>query len=179
MTTRNTRATGTSAILAAAALAAACNGTKTAPDGAAAEQDPATMTREERIEFRRKLLQEKAVARLEEEPSTPVTGEVPKALLDAVFADLEDRSGQARKTFTVLRGEAVQWNDGSLGCARPDEVYTQMLVDGYRIVIEVVGDAYDYRADGRGNFRLCTEPGSLTRRLPDIKKGPREGAPVE
>ena len=51
--------------------------------------------------------------------------------------------------------EAVTWNDGSLGCAKPGEMYTQALVDGFRVVVEVNGREYDYRVPRDGEPRLC------------------------
>jgi hypothetical protein len=34
-------------------------------------------------------------------------------------------------------------------------MYTQALVNGYFVVIDAAGQNYDFRVDGRGNFRLC------------------------
>jgi hypothetical protein len=55
----------------------------------------------------------------------------------------------------IVVAEAVTWSDGSLGCPRPGQLYTQALVPGYRIVVEVDGTTYDYRAGRDGPVRLC------------------------
>jgi len=34
-------------------------------------------------------------------------------------------------------------------------MYTQILVNGYWVVIEAAGQKYDFRAGSAGNFRLC------------------------
>ena len=52
----------------------------------------------------------------------------------------------------------MTWSDGSLGCPRPGQVYTQALVPGYQVVLEVEGRQYDYRATERGYYVLCELP---------------------
>lgn len=113
------------------------------------------MSREERIELRRELQNQKGIEKVKQDDSAPATGEVPDDLLDKVYADLELRTGGERSDFKTLRGEALQWNDGSLGCAEPGQTYTQGIVDGYWIVIDYRGTSYDYRATARGYFKLC------------------------
>jgi hypothetical protein len=89
------------------------------------------------------------------EAASPVTGEAPADLVARVRDDLVRRSGKTEPDLRLVRDQAVTWNDGSLGCPRPGEVYPQVLVPGYWIVF-VVGDReFDYRADERGHFRLC------------------------
>jgi hypothetical protein len=61
----------------------------------------------------------------------------------------------ALEAITITRAEAIVWNDGSLGCPQPGEVYTQATVPGYWIVLEVNGRAYDYHAAENGYFILC------------------------
>jgi hypothetical protein len=87
-----------------------------------------------------------------------VTGEVPSDILDAILADAAGRSGAAAADIAVLRGEAVLWNDGSLGCPQPGEFYTQALVSGYWVVLEAGGRQFDYRVTERGGFFLCENP---------------------
>lgn len=113
------------------------------------------MTNQERLELRRQLQAEKSVEAVPGTESTPVTGEVPGALLDKIMADLEGRTGANRSTFTLKHAEAVRWNDGSLGCPEPGQVYTQAIIDGYRVVIVHDGSENDYRATESGFFRLC------------------------
>jgi hypothetical protein len=47
------------------------------------------------------------------------------------------------------------WNDGSLGCPEPGNMYTEALVNGYWVIIKARGQTYDFRADSRGSFILC------------------------
>ena len=97
--------------------------------------------------------------------STPgVTGEVPKSFVDEVVADAASRAGVDESSVVVTTAAAVQWPDGSLGCPEPGVMYTQAIVDGSQIVVQAGGETYDYRLDGRGQFKLCKSPiGKLTR----------------
>lgn len=58
----------------------------------------------------------------------------------------------------VVAAEHVTWSDGALGCPQPDETYTQALVEGYRIELEVADEVVVYHgADGDGPLR-CDDP---------------------
>jgi hypothetical protein len=91
---------------------------------------------------------------------TPVTGEAPASLLEDIRADLAQRSGANQEDMLVIRDQAVTWSDGSLGCPQPGMMYTQALVPGYWVVLQVGDQEYDYRASERGHFVLC-EGGGL------------------
>jgi len=86
---------------------------------------------------------------------TPVTGEADPSLVASIKQDLIDRTGATESAITVVRSEEVIWNDGSLGCPEPGEMYTQALVNGFWVVLEHDGTQYDYRANEKGFFRLC------------------------
>jgi hypothetical protein len=82
-------------------------------------------------------------------------GEVPQTMFDAVVADALARSGAAQSSVTVQAAEQVEWSDGSLGCPAPDMMYTQAIVPGYHVVLDVGGQTYDYRLSERGLALLC------------------------
>lgn len=120
--------------------------------------DPSTLTREERIEMRSKLQPKKTMElapQAEQAAATEVTGEVPDELLDSIMADLEGRTGAARSEFSLKQAKAVVWNDGSLGCPEPGQMYTQALIEGYHVIIDFEGEHNDYRAAANGYFKLC------------------------
>lgn len=94
----------------------------------------------------------------EEVPATsaPVVGEVPEALLQAVLDDAAERTGLSTSAFAVVRAQAYEWPDGSLGCPEPGQVYPQVITPGYHVELEVAdGTKYDYRLTERGSFKLC------------------------
>ena len=84
---------------------------------------------------------------------------IPGAVWAAILADLEDQTGGPSHP-EVVSAEAVTWNDGSLGCPEAGQAYTQALVDGYQVILEVDGERYDYRVGSGASVRLC-ESGPL------------------
>ena len=79
-------------------------------------------------------------------------------MLDAIVADAAAQTGIDEAEIEVIRAEQVTWNDGSLGCPEPGMLYTQALVEGYHVVLDVDGEELDYRADAAGRFRICENP---------------------
>lgn len=79
-------------------------------------------------------------------------------LTDEVQAAIADASARFRvpeAEVAVAGALDVVWADGSLGCPEPDMAYTQALVDGYLLTLEVGGDRVSYHGeDGRPPF-LC------------------------
>lgn len=82
-------------------------------------------------------------------------GEVPQQMLDLILDDAANRSGVSRAELDVERAEATTWSDGSLGCPVPGRLYTQMVIDGYWVVVAGGGQTLDYRVGSGGRFRLC------------------------
>jgi hypothetical protein len=79
-------------------------------------------------------------------------------LVQPVIADAAARLAVEPSAVALVSIEAVTWNDGSLGCPKPGEMYTQALVDGHRIVVGAGGTTLDYRVIGPGAFRVCEHP---------------------
>jgi hypothetical protein len=80
---------------------------------------------------------------------------IPDEVWGAIMTDLAERVGAQVAEPTVVRAAPTTWNDGSLGCPEAGQVYTQALVDGYQVVLEVDGERFDYHV-GRGtDVRLC------------------------
>ena len=77
--------------------------------------------------------------------------------------ELATKLGVDAASIEVREAAAVVWNDGSLGCPRPGQVYTQAVEPGYRIILEYEGRQYDYRATERGYLFLCELPTLLQR----------------
>ena len=97
---------------------------------------------------------------------------VPEAAWTAILDDLESRAGEAVTDPLVISAEQVTWNDGSLGCPQPDLVYTQALVDGYHVIIEIEGERYDYRVGSGDDVRLCEGTGRSRASTSDTEKPP-------
>lgn len=81
----------------------------------------------------------------------PATKEaaVPEAVRAAIRA-LAERLQVPESAITVVSWEPVYWPDTSLGCPEPGMMYAQVIVPGYRIVLEVEGATYVVHTDRTG-----------------------------
>ena len=135
---------------------------KAAPGAVKTEPKPADPSETpDRSEQRPSQMPPPGLERVEISPSVPMTGEVPDEIMSEIIADLLERTGSEQDDIQVVRAEAVVWNDGALGCPKPGEVYIQMLINGYWVVLEVEGVEYDYRVSDKGSFKLCEGRGGL------------------
>lgn len=79
----------------------------------------------------------------------------PDQVVEAATVDLVKRISINPDDVTVVVAQEKTWNDGSLGCPEPGMVYTQALVDGYSVLLEVDGRLYPYHAGSDGVPFLC------------------------
>lgn len=84
------------------------------------------------------------------------SGEVPPQLLAIFQDDLARRALVKHDAITVVSATEQQWPDGAMGCPQPGQMYTQMIVPGYRVVLQASGNRYAYHSDRRGNFIVCS-----------------------
>jgi hypothetical protein len=80
-----------------------------------------------------------------------------EAILSLAIADLSKRLTLDPDLIQVLSAKPMEWPDNSLGCPRPDEVYSQSTVAGYQILLEANGQSYLYHTDNKDSVVLCTE----------------------
>lgn len=92
-------------------------------------------------------------------PSPPATApDDPADPESGAKADLAAELGIDQSEIEVVSHESVTWRDGSMGCPEAGGMYTQALVDGYRIVLAAGGEEYHYHgAAGEPPFR-CDNP---------------------
>ena len=81
---------------------------------------------------------------------------VPAATIAPVVVDAAGRAGVTPDQVKVVSAESMTFPDGGLGCPEPGMAYTQMVVDGFKIVVEANGTTFDYRGTANG-FRLCSK----------------------
>jgi hypothetical protein len=79
-------------------------------------------------------------------------------MLESVVQLAADETGVPTDEIEVLVAEPVTWSDGSLGCPRPGQMYTQALVPGYRVVLRAAGEEVAYHASEAGDFQACSNP---------------------
>jgi hypothetical protein len=79
-------------------------------------------------------------------------------LLAQALVDVVPRAGVAATQVRLVEVEEVEWRDGSLGCPEPGMMYPQVIVPGYRFVIEAGGETYNYHTDRGSRVILCERP---------------------
>lgn len=73
--------------------------------------------------------------------------------IKGAMTDLATRTGVAEDAITVREARSVQWGSGAIGCPKPGMNYTQALVPGVLLLLEVNGTIYHYHgSDGRSLF---------------------------
>jgi septal ring-binding cell division protein DamX len=78
----------------------------------------------------------------------------------------------AASEFTVVTIEPTQWSDSSLGCGKPNSMYTEVMSSGYAVVLERRGE--QYQVNVAGSRAVMCEPNtrlSGTVRLPTAARG--------
>jgi hypothetical protein len=92
------------------------------------------------------------------EEAMPAQGsdEVSQRLLALFRDDLASRAQVKPDAITVVSMTEQQWSDGAMGCPQRGQMYAQMIVPGYRVVLQVSGERYTYHSDRRGNFVVCS-----------------------
>jgi hypothetical protein len=106
-------------------------------------------------------------------------------LVGVAVDDLVKRLTADPTAITVVTVEEVVWPDGALGCPQPGRAYTQVPVDGLRILLEHDGAEFAYHSGGTTGPFLCgplelTDPGDPTDRqgtVPTEHPGGPSGEP--
>ncbi len=107
------------------------------------------------------------------EPVT--TASMPRDVRRAVVADAARRFKVPENAVVLTRAERLTWSDGSLGCPEPGRFYTQMLVEGYRVVARTSAGELTYHTDTRGNAMTCgVNPAKPANKLSDKVSGGSE-----
>lgn len=92
-------------------------------------------------------------------PTGPVDPAVEaRADVQAAIAAEAERAEVEPEAVTVAGYADVTWTDGSLGCPQPGMMYTQALVPGHQLVLEVDGTLASYHAAEGKPFRYCENP---------------------
>ena len=109
------------------------------------------------------------------------TTEIPRDVRRAVVADAARRFNVAESAVVLTRAEQVTWPDGSLGCPQPGRMYTQMLVEGFRVAAKTAAGELIYHTDNRGNVASCAAGTAGQRPVDAVRKPvePRTGPPPQ
>jgi hypothetical protein len=88
-------------------------------------------------------------------PTTDQSAIVPRQLAEKAKAHLAKLLDIDVSEIRVVEALAVSWPDTSLGCPQPGFFYAQMIVPGYRLVLEAKGQQYPYHTTLDGQIILC------------------------
>ncbi len=89
-------------------------------------------------------------------------------MLEAIRADAARRAGVPLAAVQAAAPQSVTWPDGSLGCPEPGRLYTQALVQGWKVTVKAGAQTLDYHASLRGGWRHCPK-GQGQRPVPDTR----------
>ena len=69
--------------------------------------------------------------------------------------DLARRKGIDKKDIAVVKAEAVEWPDTSLGCPEEGMMYAQVITPGYKIFLSYEEKIYEYHSDKEDRVVYC------------------------
>ena len=79
-----------------------------------------------------------------------------ETIIELAKADLAKRAGVSTEKIRVVKVEAVEWRDSSLGCPQPGMMYAQVITPGYRVVLSDGQSEYEYHTDRSRSVVLCS-----------------------
>ena len=112
--------------------------------------------------------------------STPAEGQaaVPSSaqeILHSIELDLAEQLDLDADKIQVVSVEAVEWPDASMGCPKPGMAYAQVLTAGYRIELQVEGQAYVYHTSS-DSFVWCDESRPVEQPAKELRLEPKASA---
>jgi hypothetical protein len=92
-------------------------------------------------------------------PLGPVPEQVvARPAVQAAVADMAERADVPVDEVTVAGYADVTWPDGAIGCPQPGMMYTQALVPGHQLVLQVGDTLASYHAAEGKDFAYCASP---------------------
>ena len=92
-------------------------------------------------------------------PASPAAqvrdGDVALMIVEQVRAEAAHRAGVALTETHILRVEAREWSDASLGCPQPGRQYAQVVTPGYLVVAWAANHELEYHTDTGHTIVLC------------------------
>jgi hypothetical protein len=86
-----------------------------------------------------------------------LTDPIVEEFIAAARAELAEELRIDAAEIALVRSEAVDWQDTSLGCAERGKTYDQIVSPGYRIILAVGENRYEYHTDQQRKIR-CDVP---------------------
>ena len=92
-----------------------------------------------------------------QETFPPFEGAAPQDVVEAIVDEAAVLADVGLGDVRIVRAERVTWSDPGLNCPEEDQMYIQVLTEGYWVVVEAGGREYDFRMAEGDVPRLCPE----------------------
>ncbi len=89
------------------------------------------------------------------EATKPTPDQNAQQMIDLASNDLAAFLKIDPSAVSLVNIEAVEWNDSSLGCAKPGQVYSQVVTSGYFMKLQGNGQIYEYHTDKNSTVMRC------------------------
>ena len=76
-------------------------------------------------------------------------------LIERTKEDLANRLAITTDEISLVEITEVEWSDSSLDCPQPGMEYLQVITPGYRIVLQVNDEVYEYHSNRDTHFVYC------------------------
>lgn len=77
---------------------------------------------------------------------------LPPEVQSAVFEDTVERTSKTADALRVVEAKPHNWTDGCLGLSQPEEICTQAIVPGWRVIVTDGMREWAYRTDEEGRL---------------------------
>ncbi len=88
-------------------------------------------------------------------PLSPKSSSNELIVIDLAKKDLAARLKINTEEIQIQSYKEVNWNDSSLGCAKPGMNYLQVITPGYEIILEANDQEYSYHTNTQTRVVLC------------------------
>lgn len=89
-------------------------------------------------------------------PSLPTPADASlQNLIELIKTDLANRQAVSVDEIILVETAEVEWSDSSLDCPQPGMEYLQVITPGYRIVLQVNDQSYEYHTNKNNYFVHC------------------------
>ncbi|MDZ8107816.1 MAG: hypothetical protein RM338_19655 [Nostoc sp. DedQUE12a] len=95
---------------------------------------------------------------------------LPRPVANAVLQDLAQRQGISTRQLKITNYDQQTWGNGCLGLAQPDEVCTEALVTGWRVVVSNGKENWIYHTSNDGRSLRLASTNNLSDKLPTSVK---------
>ncbi|MBW4628325.1 MAG: hypothetical protein KME49_23135 [Brasilonema octagenarum HA4186-MV1] len=90
------------------------------------------------------------------------TNNLPRTVASAILQDLSNREPTATKKLEIIDYTQRTWRNGCMDLPNPDELCTQALVPGWRVVLSNGNQTWIYHTDSNGRSIRLANPYILT-----------------